>query len=251
MQEHNNLEESFSNASYMDVRELRVMYYGRVNMYASFTDNSEYETPPDEVPDGILAYSVDSVVGRKVSSEKFYAKVFRAKKSGGRFVEDIRDYSREDLVEDVSILQITHDDAEQIYKDVMADGRIRRDFDRFWKITWLVAKKNQKKWNKILRDLGYIGFEDRSGVGVLVKKKTPVALFLDKKQQSLDIVPIQRYRKDERARVKELVDYRVRKQAPVRNRISKKNIVVRKDAQKDRPNASVLDTIFDLITGEL
>ena len=244
------LEESFSFASYMDVREIRALYYGRLNMYASFTDNSEYDLRSNTRPHGVLAHAVDTIVGRKVSTEKFYAKVFRLRKSGGKFIEDIRHYSRDELLEDIEVLKVVsstkEDDVEKAVSAVMANGRIRRDFDRLWEITKILSNKDSKKWAKLFKDLDYIGVEDKTGLGVLTKKKAPAMLLFDTKSKTdLDIVPIQKYRKDERARVKELVDKIVKKQATKRNRIAKQKVTVRRDGS----SSSIIGSIFDLLKG--
>ena len=243
------LEESFSFASYMDVRELRALYYGRLNMYASFTDNHNYDTDERGRPDGVVCHAIDSIVGRKISSEKFYGKVFRLRKSGGKFVDDIRNYSKEELVEDVEVLRILpstkEDDVDDAVNRVMSNGRIRRDFDRLWEITKLISKGNGKKWAQLFRDLSYIGFEDKSGLGVMTKKKSPVMILIDVRSKTdIDIVPIQKYRKDERARVKELVDTRVKSQSTKRHRIAKQKVAVR---GRDNKPSSVIGSIIDIL----
>lgn len=244
------IEESFSFASYMDVREIRALYYGRLNMYASFTDNSEYDLRSNTRPRGILSHAVDTIVGRKVSTEKFYAKVFRLRKSGGKFIEDIRHYSRDELLEDIEVLKVLsstkEDDVEKAVSAVMANGRIRRDFDRLWEITKILSNRDSRKWAQLFKDLDYIGVEDKAGLGVLTKKKAPVMLLFDTRSKTdLDVVPIQKYRKDERARVKELVDKRVKQQATQRNRIAKQKVTVRRDGS----SSSVIGSIFDLLKG--
>lgn len=244
------IEESFSFASYMDVREIRALYYGRLNIYASFTDNSEYDLRSNTRPRGILSHAVDTIVGRKVSTEKFYAKVFRLRKSGGKFIEDIRHYSRDELLEDIEVLKVLsstkEDDVEKAVSAVMANGRIRRDFDRLWEITKILSNRDSRKWAQLFKDLDYIGVEDKAGLGVLTKKKAPVMLLFDTRSiTDLDVVPIQKYRKDERARVKELVDKRVKQQATQRNRIAKQKVTVRRDGS----SSSVIGSIFDLLKG--
>jgi hypothetical protein len=246
------LEESFSFASYMDVRELRALYYGRLNMYASFTDDESYKTSGSGRPNGIVSHAIDTVVGRKVSTEKFYAKVFRLNKSGGRFIEDIRHYSRDELNDDLEVLGILSttrtDDVASAIESVMANGRIRRDFDRLWEITKIVSKGDTKKWATLFKELGYIGAEDKTGLGVITKKKVPVMiLFNTKNKKDLDIVPVQKYRKDERERVKELVDYKVRIQAPARNRIAKQIVATRGRSQDGV--SSAISSILDILKG--
>lgn len=244
------IEESFSFASYMDVRELRALYYGRLNIYASFTDDHAYVTRSNSRPRGVIAHAVDTIVGRKVSTEKFYAKVFRLNKSGGKFIEDIRHYSKDELVEDIEILKALsstkQDNVEKVVSDVMSNGRLRRDFDRLWEITRRISNKDSKKWAQLFQELGYVGAEDKTGLGVITKKRVPVMILFDtRKKSDLDIVPIQKYRKDERSRVKELVDKRVKTQTTQRNRIAKKKISVR----DGKSSSSIVGSIFDLIKG--
>lgn len=241
------IEESFSNASYMDVRELRSLYYGRVNMYVSFTDNSNYITEDKDRPDGIVCHQVDTVVGRKANTSMFYGRVFRIKKTGGNFIEDIKTHTNDSLAIDIdairtlSYLKPAH--VEEVIAVVMSNVRLRRAFERLWEITKKLSKNNNKTWARILMDIGYIGFADQSGLGIITKKKAPVAILLDmSKKDDFDIVPLQKYRTDPRARIRDDVDKKVRLMATGRNRVAKKETGV----TRSTPNKKGL--VADLIT---
>lgn len=222
------LVEIFSNASYMDVRELRSMYYGRINMYVSFSDTDRVEYKPKRIngaifrPTGIFCHSVDSVVGRKVSTPKLYGHVLRVRKDGS-FVDDIRTYTSEQLKADIKHLQEEYGMDAELPAKIENRMSTRRPFERLWTLTRILSDGNADKWTEILLSLGYTGFEDQSGLGILSTAKVPCALVLDAGEATFfDIVPMQKYRKEERARIRDNVDRKVDKMETKRNRVAKK-----------------------------
>lgn len=243
------LNEVFSNATYMDVRELRSLYYGRLNMYVSFTDNSKYITKNKDQPDGIIAHQVDTVVGRKANTNLFYGRVFRIDKSAGKFVEDIKTHSNDSLQTDldaIRALSFLKDSAvEDAINSVMTNSRFRTAFSRLWEITKRISKGDGALWSKILTSIGYIGFADQTGTGILSKKKHPVAILLDTgAKQDFDIVPLQKYRTDPRARIRDDVNHAVKKMSTARNRVAKKETEVFRTGKSKK---GALDDFKELI----
>lgn len=229
------IEESFSNASYMDVREIRALYYGRVNMFVSFSDDGEFVTDGYvrgrlERPAGILAHAVDAVVGRKVSSSLFYGNVFRRKSARG-FIEDIRAYNSRDFEDDLEAfyaLGYLKDDKKVEAEEAASSPRLSTYFERFWTLTRTAAGSgsgSDKLWARIIMDIGYNGFTDHSGKGILIKDRVPCTIILDTSVvQHMDIVPIQKYRRDPRKRITDKVERKVSKMATTRNRVAKAKV---------------------------
>lgn len=240
--------ESFSSASYMDVRELRMLYYGRLDMYVSFTDDSSFVTKNNNAPEGIICHKVDTVVGRKANTSLFYGRVFRVKKSGGKFIENIKTHSTDSLKTDIAAIRtlsyLNSDDVESAVKYVMTNTRIRSAFERLWELSKILSDGNDKTWARILLDIGYSGFSDQSGLGIITKARAPVAILLDMKQKTdFDIVPLQKYRVDPRARIRNDVDRQVRLMGTKRKRVAKKDIGAFRGDKKQKKSL-----LSDLIT---
>jgi hypothetical protein len=238
------LESAPSNAGFLDIKELMRLYYGRIGIFVSFSDSEDLEETGLENnvlarPYGIVAYSIDTVVGRKVSSAKFYAHVFRNKRPDG-FLKDIRDYNKEDFKQDieaVSLLSyIDEGEVEGALAVVNNTMNIRYEFQRFWEVVKVVCmsegRYGDKLWRRILLDLGYKGFNDPSGLGIMTKRRTAIAIFLEERHLDLfDIVPVQRYRKDRRQRVINAINKKNRLSHARRNRIAK--VKTKKTREKD------------------
>jgi len=232
--ETNILNENMSFASVMELTDLRALYYGRIDMYVSFTDDGDfrlsgYESGKLERPYGIKSYTVENVVGRKASSPDLYGIVFR-RRGSGRYLSDIRSYSQERLNEDLELLDtlsyVDKDDLESAKAAVLFNPRMRRNFEKFWNITKRIAdRKGQsgdKFWSRMLDDLGYSGFEDPSGLGIIGKRGELCSIWLDEKSvEMFDIVPIQKRRRDPRRRIRDKIDREVKKMHSRRNRVAK------------------------------
>lgn len=228
------LTEAFSNVSFMDVSEIRTLYYGRLNMYVSFTD--DWEINHDGMdgselirPYGIECHTVDTLVGRKVSTPLFYAYVMRFNPKRG-FVNDISNYSADQYKEDIEIIEtldyIKDSVKLQALSQVEAGVRYRSYFERLWDLTRRLADQSRYKdklWRRILLDLGYTGFNDPKGKGILSETKSPVTLIIDFSDvEKYDIVPVQKYRTDKRRYVTDKVKRENRKMWVARNRVAKR-----------------------------
>lgn len=233
------LEESlaFGTSSYMALDELRMLYYGRRDLYVSFTDQGDYQIQQSgrelDRPDSILCYPINDVVGRKVSTSEFYANVFRANKSGGEFIDNITHYSRDQLSNDIELIRtfryINESIQEDIIQTALSDRRTRRNFEKLWEITEFTAKERGSsfgtQWRRILMDLGYTGMADPSSTGLFTGQRVPAVIYLDyTRREDLDIVPIQRHRQDPRKRVRDAVERKVRRMSTRRNRVAKRRI---------------------------
>lgn len=226
----------FGQAGHLNTTDLRTLYYGRPDIYVSFTDDGEYEIEagPREIdrPDAIVCYDVRDVIGRKVSSNEFYANVFRLKKNKGEFIEDVRRYRKEDLFNDVTVLRsmeiVDRDTFEDIWNQILRDSTIRHHFVRMWLLTEFIAKERNNRyygilWRQILLSLGYVGFSDPSKAGILMGGRDPVTLYIDfDNREDLDILPIQRFRQDPRRRVADRVERKVKRISARRNRVAKR-----------------------------
>ena len=226
----------FGQSGHVYTTDLRTLYYGRLNVYLGFTDDGviKVKGASNEMdrPDGIICYDIKDVIGRKVSSNKFYANVFRIKMNRGEFVKDIRNYKRDELHNDVALLRafnvISPDVFDDIWYQINRDTTIRHDFVKMWLLTEFMAKEKDnrnfgKVWREILMSLGYIGFADPSRTGVLLGTREPVVIYLDyENREDFDILPIQKYRVDPRQRTSTKVDRMRDRMAVRRNRVAKR-----------------------------
>tara|TARA_R100000664_G_C2752088_1_gene139364 strand:+ start:183 stop:986 length:804 start_codon:yes stop_codon:yes gene_type:complete len=245
-QAENQLNEIFSASSVMDVTELRTLYYGRLNLFVTFTDDGRLEMTPDsseERPAGYVAYSVSDVVGKKVKTSEFYANVYRIKKNNKsrEFIDDIKTFTKkqyEDAVERLYGLDyIGEDEIFEGLGKISSTSALRGYFNRLWDLTKFLAKSAgggawKMLWREIFLDIGYNGITDKSGSGLLVSNRNPVTIQFDSDIEEFDIVPIQKHKKDPRKRVRTQVNRYVKRLSTARNRVSKKRFVNR-EIEKD------------------
>lgn len=227
----------FGTSARLDLDELRLLYYGRKDIYISFSDKGDYyfETQSRELhrPDSILCFAVNDVVGRKVTSSEFYANVFRPRITGRR-INDVRRYDRDDLNSDLILLQrelrYSDDDWIGIVSPILRDTTIRFDFDRLWDITDDIARRrggdHGQQWNWLLRKVLKISIiSDPDGTGNISFGRQPTTLFIDYNNKSdLDILPIQANRIDPRKHTRERVERKVQRMGVKRNRIAKRRV---------------------------
>lgn len=222
--------EAFSFGSYMDVTELRQMYYGRQNLYTSFTDSIHYIKSGRDSgelvrPWAIIANSVTEVVARKVSTHHFYANVLRIDKRG--WIEDIRDYDDRQLMKDITKIKemsfLEEKFTSLIVDYVLERKRTGKRFEILWDITKRLSKTDEMLWNKILLELGYTGFTDQTGSGLFGGRYPRSLILTEDAITYLDTVPIQKYRSDTRVRTKEQViqQQRLTNSNTKKNRIAK------------------------------
>lgn len=227
----NEVYRGFGQSSHLNVEELRLLYYGRPDVYLSFTDDGDMETEHNGLPDCYIAYDVRDVVGRKVQDGSFYGYVYRIKKNQGSFIDDVRRYSNEQLSRDMDALRslgiVDEDEFDRLYMRVGMDTRIRHTFERLWRMTQIMAQTGSDRntgslWKEILLALGYVGFSDPSRSGMLGKKEQRT-LYIDyERREDLDILPIQSHRVDPRRRVERQIERYRRKMRGSRNRVSRR-----------------------------
>lgn len=230
-------------ASYMDVSELRLLYYGRNDMYVAFSDTHEidmsgFEGSSLKRPYSIVSHSIDTVVGRKASSHLLYGHVFRLKTKGGDFVRDVKNFTLEEYetAKDAlyAIPYIDNDDLDFVVNLVDSNLRIRSPFERFWNLTKsLVIDMGQnadKVWRRMLIDLGYSGFNDPSGTGIIGVRRQPVMILLEERDmEKFDIVPVQKYRTEKRNRIRDNVNRINKRLRTKRNRVAKRRTAAHRD----------------------
>jgi hypothetical protein len=195
----------------MDVSELRMLYYGRLDILITFSNDDKFEMDGivnDQLkhPKGFECYDINDVIGRHVSTDRMYAHVFRLDKtiSNGRVIKDLRDYTDKDLSNDIARLNelYTPEFIKLSVDKVKMDPRMRFPFESFWNITKDIADNygshGDEVWAKIMKKLGYVGFVD-DGYGLIGKKNKKITLLLKPNiVDQYDIVPIQKYRKETR-----------------------------------------------------
>lgn len=225
------LDEAFSNVSFMDVSELRTLYYGRINLYVSFSDDGEHDLSGFDGgvlmrPRGVLSHTIHAVVGRKVSTPYFYANVFRNKAKASDIL-DTSTYSYDNFREDVETLTILpyldEEDVRSTARSVSENVRLRSYFERFWVLTRELSNRSDARWAEIILDAGYSSIEDPIGKGIISPDRSPSTIILDLKNvMDLDIVPVQKYRKDRRQNVIRRINKKNKRLWATRNRIAKR-----------------------------
>ena len=233
-EQENYLTEALTTSTVMNTTELRQLYYGRLNVYAQFTDDGELKSLPNEQsPFGIICYEVNDIVANKVKTSKLYANVFRIKSRNA--IKDIKQYSHDMLEKDLlnlaSLKYIDVNDLFVITERVNKQSLLKSPFDKLWNITKLLSgtkgKYQSKYWRRIFLDLGYDMISDPYGTGTLIKDKYPTTLVLnDNNIEQFDIVPI-KSRKEQRQRISNKIDRTVRKLSTARNRVAKRKFTTR------------------------
>jgi hypothetical protein len=227
------IEEAMSFVSYMDVSDIRMLYYGRQDLYVAFSDDSVipksgFESNMMKRPFSVVSYTVDTVVGRKASSNLLYGHVFRYKKSKG-YIQDIRSYSTIDYDDDIGTLKvlsyIDQELLEEAIERVNNNATHRTTFSKIWSITQAVASVagdwSDRLWRRVLMDLGYTGFTD-NGSGVIGNRNQITNIILNYDDiVLLEILPIQKYRKEKRRNVDKRINHINKQQTTKRNRIAK------------------------------
>lgn len=229
------LNESFGTGSLLEVDDLRRLYYGRIHLYGTFTnDANPVFTATTKRPKSVLFHTVQDIVGKRASSNEFWLVVSRLIPSKG-FI-DIGEYTDEMFLKDLAKIQKMQLLDEENFNDLVSKPRFRNvskpAFERFWNFTASLAKLigGESKWRDILSALGYWGFEDKRGRGIFHKHGVPAAIVLKEKFiNTVDILPIQKFRKDPRKRTTDQIDRINKRLAPSRNIIAKG----RRKSQKD------------------
>lgn len=238
------LEEGFGTSADMDVTELRRLYYGRLDMFVTFSNDDKVRftnRPTVRIPAGAVGFSVFDVVGRKVKDSAFYAHVFRFN-TRQNFINNIKTYNTTDLKRDLLKLMVydglPEETIEQIIEENMTKSLLRNPFLKLWGVTQDMAMKQNRAyspviWRDIFLFLGYYGISDPTGTGILTggRAKHPTSLFFIE-PAIIDIIPIQKQRKDERRRVINNVDRRVAQLSTKRNRIAKRKFRNRRAANR-------------------
>jgi len=219
----------FGQSAHMDIKELRRLYYGRKNIYVTFTDDGDITIDNQQTPEGLICYELNDVIGKKVKSNEFYAYVFRADKNRGKFLENINEYNRDSFLRDVEYLRLKEyvEDLDTLVNFYGYNSYIRKEFERLWVVTHQIAIRTFPEeinymWANILFSLGYVGFHDPSRSDLLGSKQPTTVLLNYKDREDLDILPIQEYREDPRSRITKYVNRERMKMRGAKNRIAKR-----------------------------
>jgi hypothetical protein len=245
----------------MDVSELRMLYYGRMDILISFSDDDKFEmrgiiNGQLKHPKGFECYDIKDVIGRHVSTDRMYAHVFRLKKtiSNGQVIRDFRDYTGDDLSNDIARLNelYTPEFVKQSVDKVKMDPRMRFPFESFWNITKDIADNygthGDEFWAKIMKKLGYVGFVD-NGYGLIGKKDKKVTLLLKPNiVDQYDIVPIQKYRKEHRKYIIDRIGNATKEMYSLRSAVAKEQTDRVRDVTKQ---TKIKAYVKECIAGEI
>ena len=232
MQSDDQINEQFSYASYMGVDEMRHLYYGRPNLFVSFTQDDvvhkKGSTDP-VTPYGIVAYHLNDVIARKAKTTELYAAVMRFKESSSKAFVNVSRYNYSSYKKDIDKLYsfnyIEEAEIDFIVSDIEQAQKNQTYFERLWELTRRIAfrrSKSQLVWRYILMDMGYTALNDHRGIGLFAKDGTPSVLILDfENADVVDIMPIQKYKKDPRSYVRKRIKLANKNSWVRRNKIAK------------------------------
>jgi len=190
----------------------KISDYTDGNYYVTFTQIEKVGINPqsvhDETPNSVYAYPLSSpVIQRQLSENIDHIKYIFPYASDTpwvnilapvRSVQEVSDYTEQQFKEDmVKIVKLTDFQPSDI---VNMFGRelayMDEPFEKFWYVTGHISKAVSKKpnnyWTMLLIKMGYNGFEDKYGKGLIYKTEPVQALFL--KPDSYRIV--NRFRND-------------------------------------------------------
>lgn len=252
---------AFGTSSYMKLDDLRMLYYGRRDIYVSFTDDGDQNIQASEReidrPDSIVCYKINDVIGRRVSTREFYANVFRLNPNKGKFISDISFYTNDDLESDLTDLGLSYfsksDVLDQVTRMITSSARVRSPFERLWTITEFFSKEISsnygKTWREMLMGLGYTGFSDPKSTGIFTGDRSPTTIYLDYGSRvDLDILPIQKFRRDPRKRIQQRINRLVKRMAPRRNSVAKSRTRTNdKKASRSQSFSQTLRAFQDLL----
>lgn len=227
----------FSVTSVLDVGQLEG-YYNRLDVYASFTDDGEYDytgaVDGNIRPHSIFAYMINDVVGRYSRETTLYSRVFRYRDSGSSPLE-VAKYRIDDYELDYQKLVKEFPDLEEeldeIYTLVPGQLTTKTGFAHLWQLTYRLAvvlsssrSQLNKKWRDVFLILGYKSIIDKTTTGIISKNRRPCIVVLDESGvEDLEIVSTQRYKKEQNTRmISKIVRFNSRtKVSNARNRIKK------------------------------
>lgn len=103
-------------------------------------------------------------------------------------LQEIEDYDEDDWEKDKEKLKDMFDISDNEIEDIIANHRMSsfngKPIAKLWKITRRYASYSEKShvtWNKLLLDLGYSGFVDSGGLGIIHVNEPTQAFFLSTK----------------------------------------------------------------------
>lgn len=219
----------FAQGSDLDTFDLKLMYYGRHNIYVHFTDDGELsnEVTYYEIdrPKSMVCYPVNDVVGKRVKSSQFYMNIIRKGDNG--HLRDIKQYSKDDLERDVEMLRRVGLDSELLefyINEIAKNTLIKSPFERLWLLTESLSLLDKApSWGELFLILGYNQISDPTGSGILVLGRTPVSLILDSSGvEEIDILRAQKGRIDPRRRTNNKVLHKLKSLKSARRRVAKR-----------------------------
>ncbi len=208
----------FSVTSVLDVSSLEG-YYGRLDVYASFTDDGEFDmygaVDGNLRPYGVFAYMINDVVGRRSRESTLYARVFRYRERSKQPL-NVQQYTMDDYELDYQkMLRMFPDHEEvldEIYTLVPGQLSIKNAFAHIWQLTFRFAAKLSKglksikeTWAELFQKLEYDAVIDKRGTGIIDSDRKPCLIVLGDTAgqliEDLEIVSTQVYKKEQNSRI--------------------------------------------------
>lgn len=206
----------FSVNSVLDVSSLNG-YYGRLDVFASFTDDGEYDLDAridgNIRPHGVYGYMINDVVGRTSRETTLYARVFRYKTVSNDSL-DVQKYTMDKYEEDYKRLLKKfpkwEEELDEIHTLVPGQLRTKNAFAHIWQLLFRFAAKLKRgiqavklMWGELFEVLGYEAVVDKRGTGVISANRKPCIVIFGKENnwksdvEDLEIVSTQVYKQEQ------------------------------------------------------
>jgi hypothetical protein len=214
------INEAKSNSRH-DVEKLRMLYYGRLDLFVSFTDNEKYQLGGGKFY-GVMATKVDDVVGRKptIPTNK-YAYVFRYQTKTDAVLDanNFPSTTLNEILQAMELLTFVDQDAlrNAIGKVKSSSKYLGKSFTALLYVLSEVAPQTQFKqmvMSKIMMDLGYEIIIDKKGAYTFLNHSLV-------EQNSLHILPYQTFKEEDRINVTRKIDKINKRLSAVRGRVAK------------------------------
>lgn len=199
-------------------------FYGRNSVYASFTDDGDFEEESlddrKNRPEGIVGYPINDIVGRRVKSSTYYARVFRYR--GNTKTLKVSQYSHGRLNSDFVDVQMYYEKVNKNYADHMdvlfeeasSKAVSNNPFSILWYILEEISKTHRgssgyaAQWAFLLESiLGYDSVLDDRATGNIVQNRQDAIIILDSSGlEDLGIERIQKHKEDMNRYINRKVD---------------------------------------------
>ena len=176
-------------------------FFKEENIFVSFTDLDKLGINPQSdynTPIGIYSYPLKQMyeknqkewnIHKKVffpfASNRPYIWVFKPKSNTN--IMELSEYSSKDFDRDINKLQKMGYNVDKYIDKMKSEAKHNSPAGFFWYITMSIIKENYDsfkqrtiKWNALFRELGYDGFTDKTGMGIIHESEPMQAVFFKK-----------------------------------------------------------------------